>query len=165
VPEASRPRIDFATDGGHNLPLELRAAASPELTALRIRPCTTGQSRRRLARCQSRNAAEVLRPKELTSYAAGSSAVVTAYDIVSCRLCLAPNAMSADRIAILLVGVGERAGSLPGSTPENLDPRLAGMPGGRLTSARPQCGTVGSRRNACPPCSHFLTIRPTVSRQ
>lgn len=141
------------------------AAASPELAALPIRPCTTGQSRRRLERCQRRNAAEALHIKELTSYAAGSSAVVTAYDIVSRRRCLAPNAMSVDRIAILLVGVGERARSLPGSTPENLDPRLAGMPGGRLTSACPPRGTVGPRRNACPPCSHFLTTRPSVSRR
>jgi hypothetical protein len=85
-----------------------------------------GLSRCRLARHPSRSAAKVLRPKELTSYAAGSWAVVTAYDIASCRRCLAPSAMSVDRIATPLVGVGERAGSLPGSTPENLDPRLAG---------------------------------------
>ena len=57
----------------------------------------------------------VLRPQELTSYAPDSSAIIEADDIAYCRRCLAPSAMSADRIATLLVGVGERAGSLPQS--------------------------------------------------
>jgi hypothetical protein len=107
-----------------------------------------GPSRCRLARHPSRSAAKVLRPKELTSYAAGSWAVVTAYDIASCRRSLAPSAMSVDRIATPLVGVGERAGSLPGSTPENLDPGWLGMPGGRLTPACPRRGLRAAQKCA-----------------
>jgi len=153
VPSASRPRRDRSTDEGHKPPLELRIKRRVWNSALHgSSPAQRGthHATSRGAK-RARSIWSMLRPQELTSYAPGSSAVIQADDIAYCRCCLAPSAMSADRYATLLVGVGERAGSLPQSKHQRIwIPGLRGCQADALTSACPHPWNCGIAQKCVP---------------
>jgi hypothetical protein len=152
VPSASRPRRDRSTDRGHKPPLELRISGESGTQRYTDQALHNGAVTTPLRAAQERTqhlvdvaspGANKLRPRFVGCYLAD--------DIAYCRRCLAPSAMSADRYATLLVGVGERAGSLPQSKHQRIwIPGLRGCQADALTSACPHPWNCGIAQKCVP---------------